>query len=264
MNLKSATFALLCALMSIGASASSPEGYTLVWHDEFNEPGPAAPSSDLYVTPDRSNAAWARFISSRPGLMVVEDGVLKMYCRPNTSPDAADPGAMVSGAIETRGRFSIRHGRVEARMKVHGYRGSFPAFWMMPDSQPDGWPTAGEIDIFESINDENVAYATLHTGRVANDDITTPGYKEPTDIGEWHVYGLEWTPGEMRFTIDGRVCGTVTRSTINGGLWPFDDNDYYLILNQSVGNGSWAAAADTAHTYLTEVDWVRVYQREQP
>lgn len=91
MNLKSATFALLCALMSTGASASSPEGYTLVWHDEFNAPGPAAPSSDLYVTPDRSNAAWARFISSRPGLMVVEDGVLKMYCRPNTSPDAADP-----------------------------------------------------------------------------------------------------------------------------------------------------------------------------
>ncbi len=35
----------------------------------------------------------------------------------------------------------------------------------MPVSQPDGWPVSGEIDIFESINDENIAYATLHTGR---------------------------------------------------------------------------------------------------
>ena len=34
------------------------------------------------------------------------------------------------------------------------------------------------------------------------------------------------------------------------------------ILNQSVGNGSWAKDADVNHTYETRFDWVRVYQRK--
>ena len=36
---------------------------------------------------------------------------------------------------------------------------------------------------------------------------------------------------------------------------------FYLILNQSVGNGAWAANADVNHTYETTFDWIRVYQK---
>ena len=54
-----------------------------------------------------------------------------------------------------------------------------------------------------------------------------------------------------------------TKSTdsyaLDNGQWPFDA-EFYLILNQSVGDGSWAANADTSHTYETLFDWVRVYQ----
>ena len=45
------------------------------------------------------------------------------------------------------------------------------------------------------------------------------------------------------------------------GQWPFD-KEFYIILNQSVGNGSWAADADVTHTYATHFDWVRVYQKK--
>lgn len=120
---------------------------------------------------------------------------------------------------------------------------------------------SGEIDIFESINDEDVAYATLHTGKAPNDDVITPGYKEPVDISEWHVYGVEWDGDTMRFFIDGEQKGEVTHATAGQGLWPFDESQFYIILNQSAGMGTWAADADTSHTYLTEVDWVRLYQR---
>ncbi len=245
------------------ANAYKADGYTLVWHDEFDGPS-TVPSPDSYIIPTRGNSAWARFISSRPGLMEVADGVLSMRCKPN--PDSlrseADPGAMVSGAICTRDRFSFNGGRIEARMRVEGHPGSFPAFWLMPVSQPDGWPVSGEIDIFESINDENIAYATLHTGRSGGDDINTPGYQVPATIADWHVYGLDWDTDSMHFTLDGEVRGSVSRSTVREGLWPFPDNEFYIILNQSVGmEGGWAQPADTTHTYLTEVDWVRVYQR---
>lgn len=239
--------------------------YTLVWHDEFDNPGETFPSLSAYEIPARKPAVtWARYITYRKDLMEISDGVLHMYCRPNPEADRSEqtPGEMVSGAIQTKGRFSFNCGHVEARIRVDGYRGSFPAFWLMPDNQPGGWPTGGEIDIFESINDENMAYATLHAGLTANQDLNTPGYHAPVKIDDWHVYGLDWTPDSMSFTIDGEVRGTVTRSTIKDGVWPFDKSNFYIILNQSVGKeGGWAAAPDTTHTYLTEVDWVRVYQR---
>ena len=47
----------------------------------------------------------------------------------------------------------------------------------------------------------------------------------------------------------------------NPEQWPFDKSDFYLILNQSVGDGSWAKPVDTTHTYQMEIDWIRVYQK---
>ena len=47
---------------------------------------------------------------------------------------------------------------------------------------------------------------------------------------------------------------------LDQGQWPFDKH-FHLILNQSVGNNSWAANADITHTYETRFDWVRVYQK---
>lgn len=273
MNNRKQLLALPFALLMLGAAACSAKQdtkdaeaneYTLIWHDEFDAEGETYPSTAAYEVPARSGATWSRFISDRKDLMEISDGVLHMYCRPNPVEERNEqnPGAMVSGAIQTKGHFSFKCGRVEARMRVEGFTGSFPAFWLMPENQPGGWPTAGEIDIFESINDEDVAYATIHTGFEANQDFNTPGYKEPTTIGDWHVYGVDWTPDSMKFTIDGKVYGTLTPETVIEKLWPFNESEFYIILNQSVGKeGGWAAAADTTHTYLTEVDWVRVYQR---
>ncbi|MCM1116970.1 MAG: glycoside hydrolase family 16 protein [Pseudoflavonifractor sp.] len=238
------------------------EGYRLIWNDEFNAPDGSHPSTELFETPTRYNAAWNRFISKQPDLMVMNGGNLQMYCRPNTDPTPEDDREMVSGAIQTMHKFSFRHGRCEARMRVHGFTGSFPAFWLMPNTQPEGWPVSGEIDIFESINDKDMAFATIHTGRKANQDLITHGYQQKTDINEWHVYGVEWDESALHFSIDGHVYGTLTPQNVNQGLWPFNEQEFYIILNQSVGNGSWAANPDTSHTYMTEVDWVRVYQRE--
>lgn len=257
--------AMLVSCSAQKEKAADSDGYTLIWHDEFDGSDESYPSPEAYEVPLRSpGVAWARFISDRKDLMVVSGGVLHMYCRPNPaeSRDERNPGEMVSGAIQTKGHFSFNCGRIEARIRVEGYPGSFPAFWLMPNNQPHGWPTGGEIDIFESINNEDMAYATLHAGLEANQDLNTPGYHEKVNIDDWHVYGLDWTPDSMSFTLDGEVCGSVGRSTVREGVWPFGNSNFYIILNQSVGKeGGWAAPPDTTHTYLTEVDWVRVYQR---
>lgn len=266
------------ALMSLGnvtvdvtdafAPITSYAGYSLIWNDEFNEANGSHPDmKSKYQTPDRYNSAWNRFISKREDLLVMEDGILQMYCKPNPEPTAADDRQMVSGAIRTMTKFSFKYGRAEARMRVHGHSGSFPAFWLMPNTQPHGWPASGEIDIFESINNQNTAYATLHAAPADgsnNKDFSTHGHQASCTINEWHVYGVEWSENEIRFLIDGQLKGTVlTPKNANGKYWPFNEQEFYLILNQSVGNGGWAANPDVNHTYQTDVDWVRVYQKTE-
>ena len=66
--------------------------------------------------------------------------------------------------------------------------------------------------------------------------------------------------------VDGEKVWTYNKSTdqnaLNNGQWPFDA-PFYIILNQSVGNGSWARPADESFTYETLFDWVRVYQKPE-
>ena len=66
--------------------------------------------------------------------------------------------------------------------------------------------------------------------------------------------------------MDGREVGRYAKSSdknaLNNGQWPFTA-PFYLILNQSVGNGSWAANADTEFTYETLFDYIRVYQKKK-
>ena len=79
----------------------------------------------------------------------------------------------------------------------------------------------------------------------------------------WHVYRVEWTANKITWYVDGNKMWSYSKSTSQSDLdqlqWPFD-YPFYIILNQSVGNGSWAASPDKNHTYETLYDWVRVYQ----
>jgi beta-glucanase (GH16 family) len=73
-----------------------------------------------------------------------------------------------------------------------------------------------------------------------------------------------WDESTLVWYVDGKEVGRYTKSAnqsnLNQGQWPFDKH-FHLILNQSVGNGSWAKNADVTHTYETRFDWVRIYQK---
>jgi beta-glucanase (GH16 family) len=86
------------------------------------------------------------------------------------------------------------------------------------------------------------------------------------DYSLWHVYAIEWNATSITWYVDGKKMWTYNKSSdknaLNKGQWPFDA-PFYIILNQSVGNGSWAAPADESFTYETLFDWVRVYQNPE-
>lgn len=123
-----------------------------------------------------------------------------------------------NGRLHTRGSFGFRYGRVQIRAQLPTGDWLFPALWMLPvHSRYGGWPRSGEIDLMESRGNAelwqdgvNVGVgqfsATLHFGP----DAQTDGWREAhfvrsadESVGgfnrRFHVYEMEWTPGECVF-----------------------------------------------------------------
>lgn len=253
--------------------------YYLMFSDDFNGEDGSQPSSSKWVRHGIASSVWNRFnattTAGQKETGYIKDGKFVALCKPNTYSDEymADGTTvkdMISGAINSSSSFNFKYGKVEARVKTNTLRGNFPAFWLMPNNGSPGWPWCGEIDIWEAVDASNVAYQTIHSGWANTDNggygnSSNPRKSNSVSISqnEYHVYGLEWTEDMLKWYVDGKQVFSYAKSTSQDALdkyqWPFD-KEFYIILNQSVGNGSWASAANTSWTYETDFDWVRVYQ----
>ncbi len=257
--------------ISVDFKQQDDSGYKLVFAEEFEGPDGSQPDAGIWERADRYDVTWKRFISINDEehklTGYVEDGNFVAHCLPNPFKDT-DNVDMISGAIRSRHKFAFTYGKIEGRLRTNPYSGNFPAFWMLPDSDKQ-WPYGGEIDIWEQIDSENRTYHTVHTqwtkyeGGANNPRNSTTASN--VQNGYWHTFGFEWTEDLLTWYVDGKKVFSYARSAsqdaLNRGQWPFDA-DFYIILNQSVGDGSWAARADVGHTYTTLFDWVRVYQKE--
>lgn len=256
--------------------------YKLAFGDEFNTADFTQPNEAYWSRSEWAHPAWKRFTAQTKAGQEktgwIEDGKLVLRCVKNEFADEkrGDNGSkleMISGAVESADKITFTYGKVEGRLKTTAHSGNFPAFWMMPNkSTYGGWPDSGEIDIFEQINNENTSYHTIHShwangksdGGLGQSGNPQKGGTSATTTGDYHVYGLEWTENMLTWFVNGKKVFSYAKSTNQDDLdkkqWPFD-KPFYLILNQSVGNGGWAANPDLNFTYETKFDWVRVYQK---
>lgn len=243
--------------LSVAFAASDDAAYKLVFSDEFDGEAGSGLDPEKWECSPRQGATWNRWIADDIRVAFQEDGQFVARAIPN--PDRQRySGDMITGAMQTSNHFGFQYGKIECRLLTNPHTGNFPAFWLMPDDQHDGWPNCGEIDIWEQIDNQERAYHTLHTGYrqsmySANEYCATDRY---------HTYGFEWDASKMIWYLDGKEVGRYNKSNISDPRsWPFDKT-FYIILNQSVGSGAWAAMADINHTYETRFDWVRVYQKK--
>ena len=173
---------------------------------------------------------------------------------------------MISGAIESSDKMYFTYGRVEGRLRTTPHVGNFPAFWLMPQDNSTGWPNAGEIDIWEQIDTENKTYHTVHTHCTHDLHLALPNSGSThTNAADYHVITLDWTPTLLTWYVDGTKAFSYAKTKqsflLERGQWPYD-KPFYLILNQSVGNGSWAKNCDVNFEYETLFDYVRLYQKD--
>lgn len=151
----------------------------------------------------------------------VSDGALNLTVRklpapvPCTSNPSLAPSAYTSGMVSTYHLFSQQYGRFEARMKVADTRlpGLQESFWLWPDDrvpQYNYWPAAGEIDIVETYSvypDLGIPY--LHYTAWDNGGPipgTNTAWNCAASRGVWNTYTLEWTPTQLKISINGTTC----------------------------------------------------------
>ena len=165
-----------------------------------------------------------------------------------------------SAKLETFGKFSTTYGRIEARIKVPAFQGSWPAFWMLGtniNTPGVGWPNCGEIDILEQVNTSNTILGTMHwnggSGHVQYGSSTT------TTLADYHVYAVEWDTNSIKWYVDNTlyVTGNIQNNINNTGAF---HNPFYIILNLAVGGdlpGNTINNGALPANML--VDYVRVY-----
>lgn len=266
------TYVLLILLVfaadtkTIHAQKTSGE-YKLVFSDEFNQPNGSQPDDTKWVCSKRYNSGWNRWISLSKKVAYIKDGKLVCRAMPNTL-EKTDTASMLTGAIETLGKFSFKYGRVVVRMKTNNLKGNFPAVWMKPEEGNVGHDY-GEIDIVEACGNLGAVQQTVHSklNVILKKKYKQNSFRKAVTMNKWHVYGMEWTPTSITFTIDDEVTGVYEKATdksvLSDGQWTFD-RPFYLIVNQSVGDGSTACMIPmTNRNYETQFDWIRVYQLEE-
>lgn len=248
--------------LCVTESATSRSEYVLVFSDEFNKPDGTLPDPEVWTScVRRPKVTWARFLSNSPKVAFIQDGnlVLRAIPNPNRSTDDVD---MLTGGINSSQKFAFRYGRVECRALVNPFIGNFPAIWMMPKTAL-AWPKGGEIDIFEQINTEQKAYSTVHSAWTKSHPDETHSGNVNLPMDRFHIYALEWEKDVLTFFADGKQVYQYKKQNDSQVQWPFDKSDFYLILNQSVGDGAWAKMPDVMHTYEMRIDWIRVYQKKK-
>ncbi|MCA1029520.1 carbohydrate binding domain-containing protein [Bacillus timonensis] len=205
----------------------------------------------------------------------VQDGKLLIEGKKETAFDDRGTYEYTSGKVTTRGKFSKTFGKFEARIKLPQGQGFWPAFWMMPeDDVYGGWAASGEIDIMEAAGGRTnkVGGAIHYGGQWPNNAYTAKDYTFPDgqDITDFHVYSVEWEPGEIRFYVDGNLFQTLNNwnSTGAGNATKYSypapfDQEFFLILNLAIGG--WYGGNPDATTNFPgtmEVDYVKVYELE--
>lgn len=179
---------------------------------------------------------------------------------------------------------SFLYGRIEMRARFTTTTGhaSYPALWTWNDTIGKGYPDIahsaqevphpsglmmepkyiGEIDILESDGSDtrNYGFQSYHHWPVGTKINAFTSKGRTLNMSEWHTYGAEWSPGSVKFYID----GCYTHEVKNGDKSQMGDHDIpYIITDTSsfimMNVFTSGKPIDLNNRDIFEVDEVTVY-----
>ena len=260
------------------AKAGSSAGYRLVWADEFTQNGPPDPGNwtfeEGFVRNQEEQWYQQENAYCANGLLVIEARRQRVR-NPNHDPSArawqrSRPVAeFTSACLLTKGLHQWTYGRFEMRARIDTRSGLWPAFWTLGSARP--WPDSGEIDIMEFYRGQLLANACWGKGRGRGavwDDFRKPieEFGDPEWSSRFHVWRMDWTPDEIRLFVDESLLNTIdVKATFNRDeekANPFRE-PHYILLNLAIGGTNGGDPSKTEFPARFEVDYVRVYQKQE-
>jgi beta-glucanase (GH16 family) len=248
----------------------------LTWSDEFNGADGSAVDASKWVH-DVGGGGWGNseleYYTNGTQNAVVQGGNLVITATTTgassytCSYPSSGPCKYTSARLLSKGKFSQKYGRMEARIQIPEGQGIWPAFWMLgANIDSVNWPSCGEIDIMENVGKEpSINHGSMHmpNSGTTTDNQLTGMYTLPggANLGDaFHTYTIEWSSSAIKFYVDDTLYETQTPQTATGRTWEFDQ-PFFFILNVAVG-GTWPGAPDSTTTFpqTMKVDWVRAYQ----
>ncbi len=246
------------------AAYEAPDGYQLVWHDEFDE-GTELNAADWTHEVQKDhwvNNELQNYVNhtTPKGRYVTEisGGHLQIHC-------FKEDGKIYSGRVYAKVKEGWKYGYIEASIKLPKGKGTWPAFWMMPVNFKS-WPADGEIDIMEEVGyHPDYVSSSLHANAHVHSNgtqVTHEMYCKGAE-GEFHTYSIEWTAQNITTYVDGKKQLSYDNRGLGRDDWPYND-PFYIIFNLAWG-GDWGGSQgvdENALPVTMEVDYVRVFQKK--
>lgn len=246
------------------------EGWDIVWQDEFDGEsldinkwshevgGHGFGNNELqYYTDDSSNS-------------FIDNGILHIRAKyePAGIGSPNNLRNFSSARLRTVGKGDWQYGRIDVKAKIALGQGIWPAIWMLPsDWIYGGWPKSGEIDIMEHVgHDEGRIHGSVHTesyNHIIGTQRTNSKLIENVKT-LFHIYSIEWSEQKIDFFIDDTLHFTFKNDFTNDfRTWPFNER-FHLLLNVAVG-GNWPGPPNNTTVFPQdmEVDYVRVYEKQE-
>jgi hypothetical protein len=161
----------------------------------------------LTIPPDQPN--WCADLHEEPiRVSCIQSGSWSGPVGSSTGPQPFRPDLVVREEQPPMPGYTPRYGQLEIRMRGIVTARSMVAFWMVGlEDRPE---RSGEICVAEIFGDavrDGSAAVGMGVHRFRDPALREEWATErfDLDVAAFHTYGVDWRPGSLAFTIDGRV-----------------------------------------------------------
>ena len=245
-------------------SATSYDGYSQVWSDEFD--GSEVDENNWGY--DIGGSGWGNneleFYTNRNAYLTEGNLVIR------ANKENYGGREYTSSRLKTQSKQTVNYGRIDIRAVMPQGQGIWPALWMLGSNFPTvGWPHSGEIDIMEMIGGngrENTVHGTAHWYNQSSNQNASYGGNYGLPSGEtlstnFHVFSIDWDSTSITWYLDNVQYHTMAIND-SSSLAAFR-KDFFFIFNIAVG-GNWPQYPDASTVFPQRmvVDYVRVFQKD--